>query len=190
MRYDQKKNGNKISFVLNRENLSYSLSDKQHNIAFKVEYEQIPMESFTVREMNTWLRNVGLLWLVLGAVFTVIDYMAGELRPSIWLFVGAGCYVTFLIRQTEFIYFDTNKGRILIINDAQGQEIHDMIQQRRVTQIRERYGQINWNNDPEQEVRRFRWMEENGVISESEYNEIEAKIRLRLPDGEKPFELN
>ena len=43
----------------------------------------------TLVERNQWLRNVGLLWILLGAVFTGISLTGDEgLKISVWLWVG------------------------------------------------------------------------------------------------------
>jgi hypothetical protein len=181
MKFEQKKNGNHCSFFLKKEGLEYSFRDKQTEFTLNLDYEQIPFESAKIREQNQWFRNAGALWIIIGLYSSYSQYQAnGSIRLSFWLILGLGCLVFYFIRQTDFLIFDTNRGRILIINDKTGGEVLDLIQSRRAEQIRQRYGNIDWANDPENEIRRFQWMEERRIISQSEFQEIKTRLRLQI----------
>ena len=189
MRFEQKKHGNQTSFVMQNERMEYKFQDKNSEISFKVDYEQVPFDRMKFTETNEWFRRAGILWLIIGAIFTFLSFTSSESpNISIWLFIGAGCMAAYMIRKTRFIAYDTNKGRILIIEDENSEDIENLIVSRRAQIIKERYGKINFHNSPQGEVSRFEWMEENGVITHEELLQFKNQIREALQDSSESLE--
>ena len=61
-------------------------------------------------QRNLWLRNAGLLWIAVGLALTMVNYTdEHKLVPSVWLFIGIGCYVAYLTRMVAFTVIPTEK---------------------------------------------------------------------------------
>lgn len=132
MKYNQSRLSTKISFNFESEELQYSLVDNNSNLSFEVPYEKIPKRSQIFYEKNLWLRNVGYIWVALGAVLTVMNFVGeGPNRMSFWVWIGLGCLAFYKFTQSEYTYYDTEDGRILVLKDNQSSEILTQIKDRR-----------------------------------------------------------
>lgn len=67
MELKQKRNSNRIQYVFGEDDVQYSLQDGSGSRPFSVEYTDISRDRQTMEERNQWLRNVGFLWMLLGA---------------------------------------------------------------------------------------------------------------------------
>src|SRR5690606_1297887 len=75
MEIAQRRNANRIRHVFGEQSLQYYQQDGSGSRSFNVDYMDI---SRTLVERNDWLRNVGLLWLAIGAVMTAFKWIGGE----------------------------------------------------------------------------------------------------------------
>ena len=99
----QRRNSNRIGYAFGEDELQYSIEDGSGSRSFSVAYGDISRDRQTLEERNQWLGNVGLLWLALGAVLTAVNWFGDEpFVPSLWLWVGAGCYAVYRLRSTRF----------------------------------------------------------------------------------------
>lgn len=189
MRYYQSRQGTKVELFLKRESLEYRYKGPKSEYTMFLDYEQIPFEEGKLLFQGSWLRNTGVGLIALGTFLTIYSQIVDkEATAWLWIIIGGFCCFWYYFRKVEFYFFDTPKGRILIICDKQGDEAAAMIRDRRRQQIRRRHGAINWKNDPEHELQRFRWMEERNVISPGEYREVEAMIRKSLKGRDSGLE--
>src|SRR3546814_17539931 len=91
-------------------------------------------------ERKQWVGNVGLLWLLLGAVLTAFSCMGdGGQRVSVWFWVGAACYAANRYRTTRVTIVPTDKGNLCVIDEADGQRILEQIELHRARQFRSEY---------------------------------------------------
>jgi len=67
----------------------------------------------------------------------------------------------------------------------------DEIRERRKKQLLEWYGNINFANDPEEEIRKFHWLHSQHLISAGQLEQIITAIRNADVEGfenvEEPF---
>ncbi len=179
MDIQQKKNSNRIRFVFNDDALDYSIEDGSGSRAFSVEYAEIGRDRQTLVERNQWLRNVGLLWLALGAGLTTYSFTVPDgPRVSIWLLVGAACYAFYRFRSTRFTLVSSDKGNLCVIDDADGARILDEIARRRASWLRNEYDFMPEGETPEQHRKRFNWLHREGVLSDEELAERLAQVGL------------
>jgi hypothetical protein len=57
------------------------------------------------------------------------------------------------------------------------------IRERRKKQLLEWYGNINFANDPEEEIRKFHWLHSQHLISAGQLEQIITTIRNADPEG-------
>ena len=177
MEIAQRRNANRIRYVFGEQSLQYQLQDGSGSRSFSVDYMDISRDRQTLVERNDWLRNVGLLWLALGAVMTAVNWIGGESGvPSFWLFIGAGCYAVYHFRSTPFTILPTSKGNLLVIDNAEGAKILEEISTRRAAAYRAEYDFFPESDSPEQNRRRFKWLHEEGALSDDELRERLDKV--------------
>lgn len=175
----QKKNSNRIRFVFHEDALDYSIEDGSGSRAFSVDYAEIGRDRQTLVERNQWLRNVGLLWLALGAGLTAYSLTTPDgLRVSIWLVVGAACYAFYRLRSTRFTLVSSDKGNLCVIDDADGARILDEIATRRARYLRNEYDFMPEGETAEQHRKRFNWLHREGVLSDEELAERLERVGL------------
>lgn len=173
----QKKFSNRTNFEFGDDLLKYTLKDSSGSRTFSIEYGAISTDSGELEERNAWYRNVGFLWILIGAIVIYTHFAdTGEVRGSLWFTLGLICIAMYWILKTSYTILDTEKGRIFIIKDAAHDEILDTIDARRKKQWFEWYGTIDYGNDPSKEVGKFQWLLDRDAISEDVF--LESKRRI------------
>ncbi|KAF1720938.1 hypothetical protein [Pseudoxanthomonas wuyuanensis] len=168
----QKRNSNRIDFKFGEEELEYRIEDSSGSRSFSVPYLGISRDRQTFEERNQWLGNVGLLWIALGVVLTAASYFGeGPFRLSFWVWVGIGCYAFYHFRRTRFTILPSEKGNLCVIDDAEGPRVIAEIERRRVAVLRENYDFVAADESAEQRVRRYRFLHQEGALSDDELAE-------------------
>src|SRR3546814_1085131 len=118
-----------------------------------------------------------MLWLLLGAGLTIFSF-TGDAGPkvSVWLWVGAACYAAYRYRITRFTIVPTDKGNLCVIDDADGQRILEQIESHRARQFRSEYDFMPEGDSPEQHRARFKWLHNEGALSDDELRPRMAKV--------------
>lgn len=190
----QKRHSNRIGFVFGSDELRYSLKDSSGSRSFSVHYADISRDRQTLEERNQWLRNVGLIWIAIGTVFTATAWFSRqELVPSLWLLLGGGCYVAYRLRSTRFTILTSEKGNLLVIDDKDGPRVIEQIEIRRAAKLRDQYDYINPDESPEQQRNRYKWLHREGALTDDELEQrllgvgVEESVAIavgRLMDGQ------
>lgn len=188
MEFEQKRFAHRTRFEFGDRGVSYHVKDHRSATDFRLAYAEIPFNKIFFVEQNSWLRNVGILWLVVGAAELIayfIDGTGGRV-PFLWFLLGAGCLAAFQILKTRFTIFETPHGRLFILEDNQHDEIVAALESRRDAFFKSAYGEIDFENDPDSEYQKFEWLRENDVISEEEFRAKISQLRSAadsLPPG-------
>ncbi len=174
MEIRQKRFFNKTSFSFGNDKLAYSVKDRSGTHTFDIYYGDIPKDRQELEERNEWYRNVGIFWILIGVVQIIYRYYeTGAVKGSIWLTLGVVCFIVYAIAKTKFTIIPTPTGKIFIIQNKQHSKILEEIEGRRKKQLYEWYGEIDFSNDPNIEMAKFKWLADQGVIDE---NEMRGKI--------------
>lgn len=186
MEITQSRHANRIRFEFGEEELGYTIADGSGSRSFSVPYIDISRDRQTLEERNDWLRKVGLLWLALGAVFTVINSLdKGQLALSIWLLVGAGCYAVYRLRATRFTILPSDQGNILVIDNAEGPRIIGEVESRRAQQLLCHYDFSPPDESAEQSQNRYKWLHREGALTDEELQSRLAGLEASRPPGEE-----
>ncbi|MDQ3287557.1 MAG: hypothetical protein M3Q42_04725 [Pseudomonadota bacterium] len=188
MEIKQKRHSNRIGFVFGDDELRYSLKDSSGSRSFSVAYIDISRDRQTLEERSQWLRNAGLLWLVIGAVLTAAAWFSRqEIVPSIWLIIGAGCYAAYYLRSTRYTIVPSEKGNLLVIDDNAGPRVIEEIETRRAAQLREQYDyRPVVGESAEQQRNRYRWLHREGAITSEELQQrlqaldVDASVAIEI----------
>ncbi|WP_440906350.1 hypothetical protein ACMZOO_18410 (plasmid) [Catenovulum sp. SX2] len=131
--YRQEFRGKKTEFEFAEKYVQYHFSDSDESIEFKVPYEQIDID-FPIkhREKNVIWKFVTIpFWFLAIMTFgkavviseSSMQLIAGILVMSIWLSMVGICYWLYKRGQISFTIFDSSKGKLIIIDDNQQQNI-------------------------------------------------------------------
>lgn len=168
------------TFSFGDEKLNFAFKDKTGSADFDVYYADIPFKTSITIERNEWLRNVGVIWIVLGLIqtFAAIYTQKFSLDSAFWLYIGIFCLIGFYFTKTIYTVFRTDKGNIFVIQGKKHDAILQEIVDRRRKQFLAWYGEINLNNEIENEVNKFKWLQSLNIISEKEAESKIAQIHL------------
>ena len=156
--------------------------DQHHAATFEVEYEELPFESHSHTDKMQPARAAAI-FLLGYAILGSVSYQLGggmlALSPGTALFqvlVAAMFEIAYRRTSVTFTIFDTVRGSLFVIDDAQQEEIISTLKKRRDAQIRERHGAVDPLNHPERERQRFGFLFEKGVIDRLRYDQAIAEI--------------
>ncbi len=173
----QKRFSNRATFSFGESQLKYTIKDSGGSQSFSIDYGSIPAEVGEREERNAWFRNVGIFWIAIGVLQIGARFTEqGRLKGSIWFTLGILCFIVYWAAKTRYSVINTDKGLIFIIKNKQHDQVMNELDARRKRQWRQLYGEVDLTNDLAREIEKFRWLKENNVISEAEYNEAVIKI--------------
>lgn len=191
MEIHQKRFSNKIGFSFGKDKLAYSVKDRSGTHTFDIYYGDIPKDRQELEEKNDWYRNVGIFWVLIGVVQIIYRYHeTGVLKGSVWLMLGVICFIVYAVAKTRFTIIPTQSGKIFIIQNKQHAKILEEIEGRRKKQLYEWYGEIDFSNDPNKEIAKFKWLANQGIIDENEMrdkiNQIISANKKATPEPDLP----
>ena len=173
----QKKFSHSARFEFGEDELRYTQKDGSGSRSFSLPYAAISRDRQTLEVRNDWLRNVGLLWIALGAGLTAMAWFGDQvLRISLWVWIGLACYAAYRFRSTGFTILPTEKGNLLVIDDSDGPKVLGEIERRRAEHMRREYDFFPEGDTPEQLAGRFRWLHREGALSDAELEQRLARI--------------
>ena len=188
--FSQKRLSNRAWFAFRERALDYRFEDAQHAVRFQVPYEAVPFTRTEFTEKFEALRGVAILWLVL-CVLNVIRALTDPFYfvPAAVLLGLAGLsWWGYRKLSTTFTVFDAPSGKLLVQHDGQEDEILSLIEARRRDRLLDELGDVDPNNDPEMERRKFGWLRDHGVITDEEYRAKLAEIERASPESLPPLE--
>jgi hypothetical protein len=178
----QKSQSYKADYVFEEDRLRYAWQSNSGSRSFSIGYGEISRDRESLVERNAWLRNAGLLWIAIGLLLTIVKYTdKHEIVPSMWLFIGAGCYVAYRVREVAFTVVPTEKGNMLVIRNPDGERILREIETRRADYLRREYDFVPEGEGPEHLRRRFKWLHGEGALTDHELEQ-----RLQRIDASDP----
>ena len=180
MEIKQKRMSNHHTFTFNDESLNFAFKDKSGADDFDLNYADFPEKSSLSIEQNEWLRNVGILWCLLGgySIGTAIYKGLPLTGTGFWLFIGLICLVWFALTKTKYSIFKTEAGNVFVIQDSKHDTIISEIDNRKKAQLLRWYGDINLENELENEISKFNWLVKNNVMSQAEAEEKIAQVEF------------
>ncbi len=195
MQITQKKMSNRHLFTFNDESLNFAYSDKSGSGDVDIPYAHFPKKPFIKIDQNEWLRNVGILWLIIGVLqlgtALYADHYAGA--TLLWLTLGAICLAWAHYSKVKYTVFQAEKGSVFIIQDrSTHDQIISEIRSRRKNQLLDWYGEIDTENAPENEIEKYKWLCEQEVLTKQEAEQKISQVQLAhtLAATNNPARLN
>lgn len=168
MKIEQKKNGTKVEFDFQDDFLYYKIKDGNGSNSFNIRYEDITNSITEFEERNSWYKNVGLFWAILG----VIDMALNRTKLSLWLVLGIIFYGLYYYYQTSYSKIDATSHNLLIIKNDKHDEIIKEVFNHRNDYLKANYGKINKENDKNNELNKFKWLRNLGVLADYQFEDL------------------
>ena len=190
MKFEQRRLSTRTSFEFGDTELTYSVRDRSGERDFVKDYAEIPLGKRRVFDRNEWLRNVGLLWCLIGIANIGLGLYSNQfsLWSGFWLVIGSGCLAFYAFSKKSFTVIDVDGGPVFILEDKQFPTILAEIETRRKTRLYNLYGALNLENDPDNERGKIEWLVRQKVLSREEADLQLAQLRTgvaALPDPGK-----
>jgi hypothetical protein len=180
-----------ISFEFEPETLTYTRSDAYGSHSFQLPYGSVGMDPRQTTERNGTLFNGGILLSAWGLAQAGYALAHRDLLGVIFLVPGLACLLFHALAKIELTSLSSDAGEIALLHDKNYDRIMEEIRERRKKQLLDWYGNINFANDPEEEIRKFHWLHSQHLISEGQLEQIVTTIRNADPEGseivEDPF---
>jgi len=176
---EQKRFSNKCRFEFLEDYLRYTIRDKGSETSFNVTYDSINLHDFgSLIERNTWYRNAGLLWIGIGIIFSLIEFQQSQtFAISIWVWVGLICLAVFWFTKCEFSTLKAFEGKLYVIKDSKHDQIINELKEKRRLSLFTMYGLIDYSNNYEEEIEKFRWLLQEKSITKEHFEEVKTKIK-------------
>jgi hypothetical protein len=173
----QKRFSANTRYAFHEDRVDYAWKDSSTSRSFSVSYTDITRDRQTLTERNTWFRNVGILWLVIGGIELAMSWSAATgQKGGLWLALGAACCAIYRFRVTGYTILPSDKGNLLVIDDEDGKQIVAEIESRRANQFRSEYDFFPEDDSPQQLRNRFTWLHREGALSDEELQGRLARI--------------
>jgi len=180
-----------ITFDFEQDALTYTRADAYGSHSFQLPYGSIGMDPRLTTERNGGLFNGAILLSAWGMAQAVYTMARGDMLGAIFLLPGAACFLLHAALKTRITSLSSDEGEIALLHDRNCDRIMTEIRERRKKQLLEWYGNINFANDPEEEIRKFHWLHSQHLISAGQLQQIITTIRNADPEGyegvEEPF---
>ncbi|HJU26302.1 MAG TPA: hypothetical protein VJ722_06485 [Rhodanobacteraceae bacterium] len=177
MEITQKRGSAKTRYVFHDDRLEYAWNHSSSSRTFSVPYIETSRDRQTLTERNTWFRNAGLFWMVIGLLFVASSWSRDHGASGwFWFVLGAGCFAYYHFHVARYVIIPSDKGNLLVIDDEDGKRIVNEIETRRAKQFREEYDFFPQNDSPELLRKRFNWLHREGALSDEELKARMEKV--------------
>ncbi|WP_300669944.1 hypothetical protein [Desulfoluna sp.] len=181
MEIEQKRYFNCTRFTFDDERLIYAMEHDGGSCAFDVSYADIPMESTAMETRTPWFRNAGIVLLIAWVCQMLVELVETSSVPGFslhWPLVALCCVLIYRCVVIRYTVFKTDAGELRLICDDHHEEVLNEIMTRRKNQLLSWYGEIDYANDPGEEIRKFHWLKLQGAIGDDEFETIRTRIEV------------
>lgn len=168
----QRLTATRTTFTFDTDSLTHARSDMHGAHTFTLPYGSIGMDPRDSVERNHILFTGGILLLLWGLAEALRSLLQGDLLGLLMLLPGAIACVLHYTTAFTATYLTSDAGDIAILHDGQQDRILNEIKERRSRQLLDWYGNINFANDPEDEIRKFHWLHSQNLISDDKLKHI------------------
>ncbi|WP_306476575.1 hypothetical protein [Methyloversatilis sp.] len=180
MKILQKKLSTTHTFEFQEKYFNFAYKDRSGSGDVDVAYANLPQKSSIKIDDNTWWRNAGYIWCVIGVLNMGMGIAAGDsvAGRGFWLMVGLICLAVYWATRVKYTVLAFNGGNVFIIQDGKTHDqVLDELMKRRKAQLLSLYGEVDLESDLEREKSKFEFLKDQGVMTQEE---ADAKIRQAI----------
>lgn len=153
----------RLDFAFNGSILSMHVKDSTDEFTRNIDCVTVDFENVSrSTTQNTWFRNVGALWIILGIA---------QSYYNIFFILGVLMLIYFYVSQVKLLYIDASPIKVIIIEDKMAKTIIREIKERAEEALRSRlFVGIENNNEIVDKKGAVKFLLEKGAISKEEYD--------------------
>lgn len=175
---NQKKSGTSISLQLKNDSLVYSIKNNRIDRTEIIPYENITNNQYLEFEQQPMWLGFAISFGVAGLAILAAAWGTSSANAG-WVLLAAAIVfaVLYWYSRLHLLVLTTEGKHDLYF--IQGKVADNWIKQtldKRNRYLRENYGVINYEANPEEEIEKFRWLLNLGVISSREFDVIADEI--------------
>jgi|GEM_PF-1595516 len=178
MHIKQKKWNNSAEFLFEEDHFTYQIQDESGSRKKRFSYLNLPSTSefYESTDRNVLFLIGAITFLVVGiAQYFIFMVWKDQIKLSM-ASVSIVCYVLFRLTETQYTAIPTKKGIISVIKDKSHELIIKELYSRRNEIIKEQYGSVDYENNVENELDKFKWLLKEEIITTEEYEAAEARL--------------
>ena len=168
MEVQQRHGATKLRYRFDTDSVEYRVEDSSGSRTFNVAYTELSRDRQELLERNEWFRNAGMLWMLIGVVFTALSFGGERPAISLWFWIGLLCYLIFRLRTTHYTIIPSDKGNLLVIHNGDHDRIVKELEMRRADQFRREYDFVPDGDEPDNYRKRLDWLKREGALSDED----------------------
>ena len=168
MEVQQRHGATRLRYRLDTDSVEYRVEDSSGSRTFNVAYTELSRDRQELLERNEWFRNAGMLWMLIGVVFTALSFGGERPAISLWFWIGLLCYLIFRLRTTHYTIIPSDKGNLLVIHNGDHDRIVKELEMRRADQFRREYDFVPDGDEPDNYRKRLDWLKREGALSDED----------------------
>jgi hypothetical protein len=191
----QRRFGYANRFQFGEDQLKFTARDSSGESTRSIHYETIDLDKSSTLKINAGKRY-GLLVALAGTALTMaiqvtfpgrLDYATAAAGVSVAVYVALR-YLNIMTLTFTLLPLSDGAGKaIRITHDGRYDGIVQRIKSGRIARLRKLHLAVNVENAPRLEGRKFKWLLEQGVISDAEYQGAVVQLSASgLPDDARP----
>ena len=168
MEVQQRHGATRLRYRFDTDSVEYRVEDSSGSRTFNVAYTELSRDRQELLERNEWFRNAGMLWMLIGVVFTALSFGGERPAISLWFWIGLLCYLIFRLRTTRYTIIPSDKGNLLVIHNGDHDRIVKELEMRRADQFRREYDFVPDGDEPDNYRKRLDWLKREGALSDED----------------------
>ena len=188
MNITQRSYSTTITFDFEQDALTYTRVDAYGSHSFQLPYGSIGMDPRMTSERNGTLFSGAILLSAWGMAQAAYTMIRGDLLGAIFMLPGGLCFLLHAALKTNITSLSSDEGEIAIMHDGNFERIMSEIRERRKKQLLDWYGNIDFGNDPEEEIQKFEWLHSQRLITSDQLQRIVNTIRNADTGDQDRFE--
>ena len=168
MEVQQRHGATRLRYRFDTDSVEYRVEDSSGSRTFNVAYTELSRDRQELLERNEWFRNAGMLWMLIGVVFTALSFGGERPAISLWFWIGLLCYLIFRLRTTRYTIIPSDKGNLLVIHNSDHDRIVKELEMRRADQFRREYDFVPDGDEPDNYRKRLDWLKREGALSDED----------------------
>jgi hypothetical protein len=178
--FTQRKLGTKTEYEFQDDQLKFTLKTSSSTQTFFASYGSLDFKRVTdFIEQNEWLKNLGLLWMLLSAVFFMLR---GPVHALGFLVLGGLAYGVGYMTKKTFSHIPADNCNVLVLKGPLHDEVVTALKEAERRYLR-RYAGIYHEEAPDSAMHRFEALLKAGAINQDEYERLRSEA-LRLAQTE------
>lgn len=181
MQFVQRRFSTRITFNFYDDILRYTIKDSNGSSSYKFKYEVIDIKNGSeVSIKNSWFRNIGIISVLFGFAQIYSQYLlTSTFVFPFWVLIGFSLLVIYQINVKQYKVYPTDNGNVYIIRNKDYDRIFDELKARRNKKLKEQYFEIDFRNGMENEIAKYKWLEDENVITSEECKKKITELKIK-----------